>query len=220
MNRNTLHESIVPGCIAAFAVLALSSNASAFVVQPADVTASSTQGTTLVDVINGDGLSDASIVVTNDPEPGTYPSHAATHDTSWRTNEEVAGATITFDLGGDFDLNGIRLWNYNETFEGAPQTARGMAETEVSISLDGGTTFAPAETFTFAEATGDPSYTGETYDFASTQSGVTDVRFTAVTGHGSDRVGLSEVRFTAVPEPSVALLGGLGIFGLLRRRRS
>ena len=35
----------------------------------------------------------------------------------------------------------------------------------------------------------------------------------------ASRVGLAQVEFTAVPEPSVALLGGLGLLGLLRRRR-
>lgn len=41
-----------------------------------------------------------------------------------------------------------------------------------------------------------------------------------ISGHGTDdRIGLGQVEFTAIPEPSVALLGGLGLFGLLRRRR-
>jgi MYXO-CTERM domain-containing protein len=31
---------------------------------------------------------------------------------------------------------------------------------------------------------------------------------------------LNEVRFTVIPEPSAALLGGLGMLVLLRRRRA
>lgn len=39
---------------------------------------------------------------------------------------------------------------------------------------------------------------------------------------GTSTVGarVDNLRFTAVPEPGVALLGGLGILGLLRRRRA
>jgi len=36
---------------------------------------------------------------------------------------------------------------------------------------------------------------------------------------GNDHASFGEVAFEAVPEPSVALLGGLGLFALLRRRR-
>ena len=56
-------------------------------------------------------------------------------------------------------------------------------------------------------------------------SNVRYVRFnilTAGSGNAVEYVGLNEVRFggvLAVPEPSAALLGGLGMLALLRRRR-
>ena len=37
---------------------------------------------------------------------------------------------------------------------------------------------------------------------------------------GGDRVGLGEIAFEAIPEPSTALLGGVALHGLLRRRRA
>lgn len=37
---------------------------------------------------------------------------------------------------------------------------------------------------------------------------------------GGDRVGLNEIAFEAIPEPSSALLGGVALLGLLRRRRA
>lgn len=39
------------------------------------------------------------------------------------------------------------------------------------------------------------------------------------TGDGKIQASLDNVRLNAIPEPSVALLGGLGVLGLLRRRR-
>lgn len=47
---------------------------------------------------------------------------------------------------------------------------------------------------------------------------MTDNYFGESGGAGGERVGLSEVRFSQVPEPTAALLGGIGLLALLRRR--
>ena len=71
-----------------------------------------------------------------------------------------------------------------------------------------------------AQSTGNIQY----IDLGTTYTGVTNVKFNDAThfsNDGSDIVGLNEVRFTVIPEPSAAaLLGGLGMLVLLRRRRA
>lgn len=42
----------------------------------------------------------------------------------------------------------------------------------------------------------------------------------SITNDGGDRMAIFAISGAPVPEPSIALLGGLGIFGLLRRRRA
>lgn len=46
------------------------------------------------------------------------------------------------------------------------------------------------------------------------------IRFTGNDGSGTDAgLAIDDFSMTVVPEPAIALLGGLGLFGLLRRRR-
>jgi len=54
-------------------------------------------------------------------------------------------------------------------------------------------------------------------------SGISSAQYIALeimTAHTTNgRVGFDEAAITAIPEPSAALLGGLGFLALLRRRR-
>lgn len=60
-----------------------------------------------------------------------------------------------------------------------------------------------------------------TFTITSTASGTAAFTFREQGGAGTvDSVTLTSFSLTSVPEPSVALLGGLGVLGLLRRRRS
>jgi hypothetical protein len=174
-------------------------------------------------LINGKGLSDASIVETGDAVPATYPSHSTSSNDMWRTlkpsdGQPIVGANVQFELGDSYDLFGFHLWNYNEYWSGG-ESNRGIKIATVEYSTDNGTNWISLGDMTFAQASGLSSYTGEDYSFASTLIGVTDVRFTVVENHGGDRVGLSEIRFAAVPEPASLVLLGLGSLGFLRKRK-
>lgn len=71
-------------------------------------------------------------------------------------------------------------------------------------------------------ATGsDTSLRTTIYDNASITlaSGITGLRFNFAGGQQNGGVGYKELDVTVIPEPSTALLGGLGLFALLRRRR-
>jgi MYXO-CTERM domain-containing protein len=76
--------------------------------------------------------------------------------------------------------------------------------------------------------------TGSVFSSALTRNGVPDMVFFDISGINGDSfavalwqnspdtgpVALSLVTFDVVPEPAAALLGSLGLLGLLRRRRS
>ena len=128
-------------------------------------------------------------------------------------------ADFVFALTGTNSLSGILIGNYWEPAYGG-QTQRGISTFGLQVSTDGGISYsANLQTVNPAQSTGNIQY----IDLGTTYTGVTNVKFNDVTNFyndGSDVMGLNEVRFTVVPEPSAALLGGLGMLCLLHRRRA
>jgi hypothetical protein len=183
-----------------FGMVVSAAQAIEILVQPTGATASHQQSSSPAGkLIDGSGLSDASIVETGDAVPATYPSHGTNASDMWRTlkpsdGQPIVGATVQFELGDSCDLSGFHLWNYNEYWSGG-ESNRGIKIATVEYSTNNGTNWTSLGDMTFAQATGLSNYTGEDYTFASPLIGVTDVRFTVVENHGGDRVGLSEVRF-------------------------
>ncbi len=151
---------------------------------------------------------------------------AAAGDSRSPTN--IVGQTVTFDLGGDYELAATRIWNYNEGSGG--YTSRGVKLLDIAVSMDGldFTTLAGPSGGHFAlnKATGAADYVlSDMLDLDN--SWARFVRFTVVdyfgTNPSSDYVGLSEVRFySAVPEPatlSAAAMALAALAGYVRRRR-
>ena len=120
---------------------------------------------------------------------------------------------IIYDLGAQYDLTGIHVWNHGES----PQIY-GVDLVNIAASAD--LTFGSGTSFnlTIAPATNN---TGE--DVAFTASGVRYVRFDIQSNHGGawNLTGLSEVRFETpvVPEPATLCLMGLGAIGFIVRRK-
>lgn len=143
------------------------------------------------------------------------------------------GAVITFDLGANYDLNSMRVWNYNESPVGF--TARGANEVEILIDDEvAGTSFVSVGNINLSQAPGSNTYTGEVVDFVAEAINANNVRllrFNITSNHGGDNefIGLSEIQFDGVltpvvPEPAaIAMwtLVGLVASGayLIRRRR-
>jgi hypothetical protein len=71
---------------------------------------------------------------------------------------------------------------------------------------------------------GDALFKSQSLSLGSDITGIDGIRLTlaqALTGPGETAGGFDEVAFSnAIPEPSSALLGGLGLLALLRRRRA
>ena len=141
---------------------------------------------------------------------------------AWTTPGNLGGAygtdfdpTITYDLGGEYDVTTMRIWNYNSALQhpgGTTISIIGPDEVDVHTSADG-VTFTLAETVNFAVAPGADGYMGQA--IAVNYEGVRYIKFDIKTNHdgavfdgtgarggavdGRSLTGLSEVRFQGVP---------------------
>jgi hypothetical protein len=126
--------------------------------------------------------------------------------------------SITFDLGSVMAVQDMLVWNYNET-DVIDLTNRGVQNATVQVSNDG-IVFTDLFNTTLLEA---PGVTNVDYhQTVPLNVNARFIRLANLTNYGDPNGfrGLSEVRFTAqIPEPATALLGLLGVGGLLARRR-
>lgn len=163
-------------------------------------------------------------------------THGANANDMWLTAGSIVGLggidynpTITFNLGGLYDVNTLRIWNFNET----GFTKHGANQ----ISVSAGATLATLtqlQTINVAQAGGTGAEAAQ--DFASVFTGVQFIRFTidsnwdgddfvtdtfAPEGSAEQFAGLSEVRFegAVVPEPgTLSLMAVMGAALLARRK--
>ena len=175
--------------------------------------------------------------------------HGASTRQSWRANNstavDAAEEWIQWDLGSSFTLDSIQVWNYNDSsrFESGIRTVDIYISNVANPGDPEGSGAANwslwGDNVTLLGAPGAGGYTG--FDLATAVGGgefaldsvlTRYVRFevnSTFIGDGIDLPGggnlggqnasLSQIEFFAVPEPSVALLSGLGALLLLRRRK-
>lgn len=157
--------------------------------------------------VDGSGLSGAG---------SATDTHGTTPEDMWITVGDTAFGTdldpsITFDLGGQYDVDTLRIWNFNE----ATFTHHGADEILVSAGASLGSL---TQTQTVNVAEGGGTATEAAQDFASTFSGVQYIKFTINSNHDGDDfvnnvftnsteqfAGLSEVLFegTLVAPPDL-----------------
>lgn len=118
------------------------------------------------------------------------------------------------------------------TLTGLASWLSGTGATSYSIkiiqSTDNGTSFVATDVFTtsggtvLGQLTNSTTGTGKIGGASSTLSGLTsDTLFLDVQARsGLSRGTIAGIIVTAVPEPGISLLSGIGVLGLLRRRRS
>ena len=151
------------------------------------------------DMINRDGANAAYAAQIGENDGGSM----------YQTVELDAGVTysLTVGIGTSTGVNKSEgkyaLVFFNSGFSSLLAETTGTVANQTGAFADDSVTFTPA--------------TSGTYQVGMRNRGY-------VPGTGADNnestIFFDNVRLTVVPEPSVALLGGLGVFGLLRRRRS
>jgi hypothetical protein len=164
-------------------------------------------------LINGSGLS--------------VGLHDSNFSNMWMTNLGVNQASILFDLGSTYRLDGANIWNYNfgNPAEFQSTILRGVKDFRLLASNDG-VSFALAVEGRLAMGTGQP-LAAQTFQLNAVGR---YLRFEILTNYGQGTYaerdwnsGLSEVRFsgTAVPEPATwaMLIGGFALVGAASRRR-
>ena len=158
-------------------------------ITPVNATASSSQegaGRTPNKLIDGSGWGETR------PGSGVYVhTNNAGADGNCMWNGE-ANSWLWFDLGKNYALNGVYVWNYNE---GGGWNTRGVRDVEISASLDN-KTFQPLGTFTLHMASGQEDERGEAVAFGKTIR-ARYVKWQIKSNYrGGEQSGLSEVRFS------------------------
>ncbi|MCH9665212.1 MAG: VPLPA-CTERM sorting domain-containing protein [Gammaproteobacteria bacterium] len=158
--------------------------------------------------------------------PSTTHTGAGGASEIWYAPSGVTTATITFDLGGSYLLDGFALW---ADYQGIGQTLKDFT---LTASNDAGFTSTTAlGSFIAADGSGSPSDNfGQAFSFGATTASF--IQMDILSNHGSTfTVGFGEAAFrisdgvgpSPVPVPaSLPLIaaGMIGIGALARRRKS
>ncbi len=142
-----------------------------------------------------------------------FNATAGTHTDAWSPNNWQSGAPvtiadqwITFDLGDEYNLASVSIWNFNRN----SFTNLGIETMDILVSSDNSTWENLGE-FTLTEAAGVSTYAGETHSLSAVNEYIRYVKFDVSTifndSPGGPQVGLSEVRFTPVYISGVSIEG-------------
>lgn len=180
-------------------------------------------GLVVGNLIDGSGLSGA-VLTEADAATVTHAGQVFGDGTNENTYTiaDPAQPTLTFDLGGTFNVGQVFIWNYHDIdgFFGSTLSGNGAATAVVSFSNDGGATYSGAVNINPAEA---PTTVGTAASSSAHALGnvtADHVRIQLLTHFaGGDRIGLGEVVFSTVPEPASLGLMGLGAVAMLSRKR-
>jgi hypothetical protein len=181
------------------------------------------------------GVFNASFPITNLKNAG-HTSHeglesTAANGASYATTQVTSPTNrfpvlITLDFTEAVDLSKFYLWNHSNNNNNTSQNngVRDFTLTFFDGASGGGSQIGSVFTGVAAAApsTANTNYAAQAFDFGSTYADVRSIRFliTSKQTLATDGfVAVREIGFEAIPEPSSALLGGLGLLALLRRRR-
>lgn len=216
---------------AIFSLSALAAHAATIVTpDSANSTIGNLSNRSITETINDSGLTDTDPNIENWYHDQNTAGDGNFYYIGDRNNETTPGDTeFTFTFNSTVAVDTVHFWTYDRVGD---SPGREIKDFDISFSTDNGTTFSGTTSLTAwldrndARIDVDPT-AGTNFKIGhqsrsfSTQTGVTDIKFSNIVTHveGSRYVAFSEVKFSAIPEPSTALLSGLGLLFLLRRRR-
>lgn len=177
-------------------------------------------------------------------DPSTWTQTSSQYRDEWQADQLLDTTTsingkvgwVILDLGSSYALEDMYLWNMVQGGTNAMEDfnlyySNGSPIIPATQGPTGGTA---ADDYDFGAAAWTKVNGGTplTLVDGGSNSGVYSMNVTAryvaiemMSRHSGNfdpdvgRIGLGEVAFTAIPEPSVALLSGLGLMMLLRRRK-
>ncbi len=169
----------------------------------------------------GSTVIDAALVDVNDEFSERWDSfHRAdgggTDFGQWHGIQGESDGYVMFDLGGQFDLTAVHLWNSNQT----NNTNRGVNGFEILLTNDA-SAYALGEqgnpawgtavvSSNLAQAASGEPLAAETFPVTGT---FRYVQVNILSNHGADFTGLSEFRVSAVPDGMVVLKGDVDLDG-------
>lgn len=175
---------------------------------------------------------------------------ATTADVSWTSNSGTWNKGAEAHLGADADgtlnremlygyVNGIGAAGASVTVSEIPYASYDVYvyfgsddETRTGTVTDGTTTYSfdvldgqvAGSNALFAQTvdtgSGNPEANYAVFSGLSSSSLTISTHFRNAAGDADDYGGIAAIQIVEVPEPSIAFLGGLGLLGLLRRRRA
>ncbi len=189
------------------------------IIDPAGLTATASSSNPsyvdrLQDVVNGEGMTSAT-------------EHTSIWGT-WFTDGVELDRWIVIDLGGTYELDSMKVWNANEAWG---WNIYGFNQTEVYVTdvanpgnpVNDLANWTLTANLALAMAPGVDGYaTPDVIDLSGNTASYVALRALSnhKSGWGTDAAGLSEVQIFEIPEPATLSLLGLGVFGLVRRKRS
>ena len=214
--------------VATLLLLSPFAHAESILVQPTDAIAAPSSGMVndtdggqywlLQSTISGAGLDNPSAADNGLPVLEPLPMH---NDVAWASGVRwaapdgaeaklVPGTTVTFPLDQTYALNGLYLWNFSErTSEVDGRTHlnnRGLKETTIEFSTDGGSTWSKPIDVNFKEAPATPSYSPEFKALSPVKANAVRLTINSNFGPGEPPdahagfYGFNEIRFTADPK--------------------
>ena len=208
--------------------LAGASHASAAVIAASTIAVTSSSvpsnGTLLSSIVSettgtGNGLLSAALTEANKLSVTTGSSYAFNGPGQYLT-DNADGRTFTFTFTGTPSIGQILVWNYSQN---AIRGLDGISNVEINTGSGFNSVLTNFALVAAGDTTGGrTAFTAQVLDLPSLYTGVTAIRLTLAQGitSGTETAGgFDQVAFSTVPEPTAALLGSIGLLGLLRRHR-